>query len=87
MPLPQAVAAVVDLRELPHARLGAVVVDVVKRASFRPNQDHGAPTTNTVRRARRGFDEGKHVVTIGWGDDGKTIDHEVGAELSSKDKD
>ena len=30
-------------------------------------------------------DEGKTVVSIGWGDGGKTIEHEAGPEPSNKD--
>jgi hypothetical protein len=30
-------------------------------------------------------DEGKHMVSIGWGDGGKTIEHEAGPEPSNKD--
>jgi hypothetical protein len=30
-------------------------------------------------------EEGKHVVTIGWGDGCKTIEHEARPETSSKD--
>jgi hypothetical protein len=35
--------------------------------------------------AERLRDEGKQVIAIGWGDDGKTIEHEAGPEPSSKD--
>jgi hypothetical protein len=35
--------------------------------------------------AERLRDEGKHVVTIGWGDGGKTIEHEGSPEPSNKD--
>jgi hypothetical protein len=31
------------------------------------------------------LDEGKHVVSIGWGDDGKTIEHQASSESSGKD--
>ena len=34
--------------------------------------------------AERLRDEGKPVVSIGWGDGGKTIEHEAGPELSNK---
>jgi hypothetical protein len=35
--------------------------------------------------AERLTDEGKSVVSIGWGDDGKTIEHEAGPQPSDKD--
>jgi hypothetical protein len=35
--------------------------------------------------AERLRDEGKPVVGIGWGDGGKTIEHEAGPEPSNKD--
>jgi hypothetical protein len=35
--------------------------------------------------AERLRDEGKTVVAIGWGDDGKTIEHKTGPEPSNKD--
>jgi hypothetical protein len=35
--------------------------------------------------AERLRDEGKHVVSIGWGDDGKTIEHQASSESSGKD--
>ena len=35
--------------------------------------------------AERLRDEGKQVVSIGWGDGGKTIEHEVSPKPSSKD--
>jgi hypothetical protein len=34
--------------------------------------------------AERLRDGGKHVASIGWGDDGKTIEHEANTELSNK---
>ena len=34
--------------------------------------------------AERLREEGKHVVSLGWGDGGKTIEHEAGREPSSK---
>jgi hypothetical protein len=30
-------------------------------------------------------DEGKPVVSVGWGYDGKTIEHDAGPEASNKD--
>ena len=35
--------------------------------------------------AERLRDEGKTLVSIGWGDGGKTIEHQAGPEASSKD--
>jgi hypothetical protein len=35
--------------------------------------------------AERLLDAGKTVVSIGWGDGGKTIEHQAGPEASSKD--
>jgi hypothetical protein len=38
-----------------------------------------------VEAAERLRDEEKHVVSIGWGDGGKTIEHEADPESSNKD--
>ena len=35
--------------------------------------------------AERLRDEGKHLVSIGWGDGSKTIEHEAGPQPSSED--
>ena len=35
--------------------------------------------------AERALDEGNPVVSIGWGDDGKIIEHEASSETSSRD--
>jgi hypothetical protein len=47
--------------------------------------DEGKTIERERAEAERLRDEGKQVVCIGWGDDGRTIEHEAGAETSNKD--
>jgi hypothetical protein len=50
---------------------------------WRTSEDHERDAE--AAEAERLRDEGKQVVSIGWGDGGKTIEHEAGPEPSHKD--
>jgi hypothetical protein len=53
------------------------------RFRWRTDADDQRDAEATERE--RLLEEGKHVVSIGWGDDGKTIEHQASSESSGKD--